>query len=240
MKQSNGQKKRAWFLVSVVLLSISALWWLLTILAVVGVVGEPQDTGWEILSGVTFTDAVEAFVVGVMFTTIPIGIGIYSLRRSRKAQDTPAEIVARLSEWLFWVGLLFIVFGIPIILIGLDSTGLSLGLDSTDKDLGGGLGLIAVGIFAVLIGIWFMGITTKVTFDQPPGYLTVTLGHIPVFLWFLRKKRISREEARTVTVTGHPLVKIVMKSGKELKLWTWRFDEVEPLARRIAEFGKEV
>lgn len=216
--RASGRKRSRWFWVGIALLSLSLLFWLMITLTMIS---DPRFEG------------VDAFVVGVMFTTIPIGIGIYSLRRSRKTQDTPAEIVSRLPELAFWSGLLFIVFGIPIILLGFDGA-------LTDKDLGGGLGLIAVGIFAVLIGIWFMGITTKVTFDQPPGYLTVTLGHIPVFLWFLRKKRISREEARTVTVTGHPLVKIVMKSGKELKLWTWRFDEVEPLARRILAFVQEV
>ncbi len=155
-----------------------------------------------------------------MFTAIPTGIGIYSLRRSRKAQDTEAEIVSRVSDLAFWFGLLFIVFGIPIILLG---------LDLIDKNLGGGLGLIRVGLFAVLVGIWFVGVTTKVTFDQPPGYMTVSRGHIPVFLWFSRTKPISAEEARTVTVAAYP-VKITMKSGKELKLWTWRFDEAEPLA----------
>jgi len=216
MKQPTSQKRRAWFWVGVTLLSLSVLFWLMITLTMI------YDLGFE---------GVDAFVVGVMFTTIPTGIGIYSLQRSRKAQDTATEIVSRLSELAFWSGLLFIVFGIPIILLGLDGA-------LTDKDPGGGLGLIAVGIFAVLIGIWFMEVTTKVTFDQPPGYLTVTLGHIPVFLWFLRKKSISREEARTVTVTGHPLVKIVMKSGKELKLWTWRFDEAELLEQRILDFGQ--
>lgn len=171
-----------------------------------------------------------AFVVGLMFTAIPTGIGIYSLRRSRKAQDTEAEIVSRVSDLAFWFGLLFIVFGIPIILLG---------WDLIDKNLGGGLSLIGVGLFAVLVGIWIVGVTTKVTFNQPPGYMTVTLGHIPIFLWFLRKKCISREDARNSTVAAYP-VKITMKSGKELKLYGWQHDEAEPLARRILDFGQEV
>ncbi len=224
MKQPAGQKRSAWFWVGVTLLSLSALFWLWFILTVIS---DPESE-----------DGV-AFVVGLMFTAIPTGIGIYSLRRSRKAQDTEAEIVSRVSDLAFWFGLLFIVFGIPIILLGLDLAGLSLGWDLIDKNLGGGLSLIGVGLFVVLIGIWIVGVTTKVTFDQPPGYLTVNLRHIPVFLWFSRTKRISGEEARTVTVAAYP-VKITMKSGKELKLYVWQRDEAEPLARRILDFGEEV
>lgn len=158
MKQPAGQKRSAWFWIGVTLLSLSALFWLWFILTVIS---DPESE-----------DGV-AFVVGLMFTAIPTGIGIYSLRRSRKAQDTEAEIVSRVSDLAFWFGLLFIVFGIPIILLG---------WDLIDKNLGGGLSLIGVGLFAVLVGIWIVGVTTKVTFDQPPGYLRVTLRHIPVFL----------------------------------------------------------
>ena len=232
MGQPSSKRRRALFWVGVVLLSISALWWILLIVSG----GDTDDT----------------VITGVITTIVPVGIGIYGIWRGR---ETPAADVQRriehaiepvretqqsvglIKKGTFWVGLLFILFGIPIIWLGLDPAGLSLGWDLTDKDLGGGLLLIGTGLFPVLIGIWFMGITTRVTFNQPPGYMTVTLGHIPVFLWFLRVKSISREDLQNSTVTGHPLVKIVMKSGKELKLWTWRFDEAETLAQRIREFS---
>lgn len=152
-------------------------------------------------------------------------------------ESSETAVISR-KKGTFWVGLLFMLFGMPIIWLGLDLAGLRIGWNLADKNLGGGLGLMGAGLFSVLIGIWFVGITTKVTFDQPSGYMTVTLGHIPIFLWFLRTKHISKKEARTITVTGYPLVKIVMESGKELRLWTWRFDEVESLSQKIKEFAQ--
>jgi hypothetical protein len=239
MKRSTGKARRAWFWVGITLLVISILWWQMLLLV-------PGDIGGTIITG-------------VVTTAVPIGIGIYSLRRSRKAvgkhisyrtyysrsgyvdykpilKDTGRDKVSRLSDWVFWIGLLLMLFGLPIMWLGLDLAGLNLGWDIAEKNPSG-LGLVGAGLFPVLVGIWFLGITTKVTFNQPPGYITVTLGHIPVFLWFLRTRRISREDARNSTVTGYPLVKIVMKSGKELKLWTYPLDEVEPLAQRIKEFS---
>ena len=69
MKQSAGQKKRLWFWVGVALLSISALWWLMLIFTAVV---DPEDIGDTILGG-------------VVTTVVPIGIGIYGVRRGRKA-----------------------------------------------------------------------------------------------------------------------------------------------------------
>ena len=69
MRQSTGWKRRVWFWVGVTLLSISALIWLICILAMID---EGGDTGWYILTG-------------VLLTGIPIGIGIYCVRRGRKA-----------------------------------------------------------------------------------------------------------------------------------------------------------
>ena len=69
MKQSTGKGRGAWFWAGVVLLSISALLWLIIILVIV-----------------SKGDGVGA-LVGVLFTAIPIGIGIYGIRRGRK---TPA------------------------------------------------------------------------------------------------------------------------------------------------------
>ena len=100
-----------------------------------------------------------------------------------------------------------------------------------------------------------VGMTTKVKFDKPPGYMTVTSGYCQLFLWFLRTKRISRDEARSVfvssaermagssgeTATGYNVM-VIMSSGKESKLYDagWKKDKADYLARRIAEFGREV
>lgn len=66
MKQSTGRKSSAWFWVGVSLLSISALWWLILIILV------PEDIGGAVLTA-------------VLTTALPIGIGIYGVRRGRKA-----------------------------------------------------------------------------------------------------------------------------------------------------------
>jgi len=71
MKQSAIWKRRTWFWVGVTLLSISALWWL--IIAVI-MAEEPEDVAATI-------------GVGLLLSAVPIGIGIYCVVRSRKAQD---------------------------------------------------------------------------------------------------------------------------------------------------------
>lgn len=67
MKQSAGQKRSPWFWVGVVLFSISALWWLILFLV-------PGDIGDTILAG-------------VVTTVVPIGIGIYCLRRGSRLRS---------------------------------------------------------------------------------------------------------------------------------------------------------
>ena len=63
MKQPTGQKRGVWFWVGVVLLSISALLWLLFILSLIA---EPENVGYTLLGA-------------VLVTIIPIGIGIYAV-----------------------------------------------------------------------------------------------------------------------------------------------------------------
>ncbi len=79
MKQPTGQKSSAWFWVGVTLLSLSALWWLIIILAIAD---EPEAAG-------------DMIFTGLIFTAIPIGIGIYCVRRGRKS---PAVEVRRDPE----------------------------------------------------------------------------------------------------------------------------------------------
>lgn len=259
MKQSTGQKSSVWFWVGVTLLSLSALCWLILILVIVD---EPEAAGDTVLSG-------------VIFTAIPIGIGIYGIRRSRKAQavevqrgsesaakpvqETPqsdslvkgskSQIVIKMPWWfrvIFW---LILLFGAPLFLVGLGAI-IAEGAN-TDLWIPG-----LIGLLFVLLGIWMVGMTTKVTFHHPPGYITVSRGHCPLFLWFLRIKRISTEEARTAfvrtvqrntwstmgssTATAYE-VRVTTKSGKEVKLYDggWKSDKADYLAKRILDFVQE-
>jgi hypothetical protein len=40
--------------------------------------------------------------------------------------------------------------------------------------------------FVAGAGIWMAGFTTTITFNRDTGTMTVTRGHIPLFLWSLR------------------------------------------------------
>ncbi len=53
-------------------------------------------------------------------------------------------------------------------------------------------------------GIWMAGFISTIRFNTDS--ITVTRGHIPLFLWWLRKRNISRESAATASVTCHPIV----------------------------------
>jgi hypothetical protein len=113
--------------------------------------------------------------------------------------------------------------------------------------------LLIPSIFPVgwlLLGIYYLGWRTKVTFNQPPGYITVTRGHIPIFLPQLRRRCISREEAKSVYLrsvgrnlggggwrTAHE-VRIITEAGKELTLCDcWKRDKVEYLVQRFFAIG---
>jgi len=162
------------------------------------------------------------------------------------AKDTPSEIIIKMPWWfrvIAWAELLlgagFFTGYLPAILADPNSETL----------IPAGFGLLFI-----LLGIWMVGMTTKVTFNQPPGYMTVTRGHIPVFLWFLRTRVvISREEARSVVVgsvqrsvgeyggtkTAYDVM-VVTTSGKEVKLYDggWKRDKADYLAKRILEFSQ--
>lgn len=106
------------------------------------------------------------------------------------------------------------------------------------------------GVFFLLIGIWLVGTTTKVIINEPSGYMTVTRGHVPLFLWFLRTKVISREEARSVFVRSveksqeygtrtEYQVRVTRRSGKKVKLYEdLKRDKADYLAKRILEFAQ--
>lgn len=151
------------------------------------------------------------------------------------AKETQAQIVVRsrfdkvVRIFLTLVGCLLIAIGVYV---------------------GYNLGFYASGLICILIGGIVPDMGTKVTFNQPPGYMTVTRR----FCWlFSRRKRVSREEARNVRVRsvwrlssmphGHGWayqVRVTMKSGKEVSLYIgWERDRADYLAQKILDFGQQ-
>ena len=82
MKQSTGRKSSAWFWVGFTLLVISAFIWVIVILANIGV-----------------GDIMGAILFGVIITAIPIGVGIYGIRRGRKPKT---------GKWWAWTAVRFL------------------------------------------------------------------------------------------------------------------------------------
>ena len=154
-----------------------------------------------------------------------------------------AETVSKVPENVVGLGWFTILLGMALICIGTIGT-------EWDKNQGVGLLLIGSGLIFVLLGIWCVGGTSKVAFNKPLGYITITKGYFPIFLWFLRIRRISREEASTVfvnrieskflTVTQTAYqVKVLTMSGEEMTLYRDVNEVVaNRLAKRILEFGK--
>ena len=70
MKQTTTRRKGVWFWLGVILLSVSALFWLILISIMID---NGEDIGLYILTG-------------VLLTVVPIGIGIYGVRRGRKTR----------------------------------------------------------------------------------------------------------------------------------------------------------
>ena len=112
-------------------------------------------------------------------------------------------------------------------------------------------GIAFMGGFTVimfLFAAWLLGSTTKIRFS--PGYMVVSRGHILLFLWFLRTKHISKDEAKSAFVAspwylsdwggGRQAyqVRVVRESGKAVILyWDFHEDVTDHLAQRIREFG---
>lgn len=70
MKQPLDRKERIWFWIGITLLSASALWWLCVIISLAA---DPEGADVVIL-------------VHVLLTAIPVGIGIYGIRRGKRQQ----------------------------------------------------------------------------------------------------------------------------------------------------------
>jgi hypothetical protein len=69
MEQTAGWKRRVWYWAGVVMLSMSALWWLQIVLVIVE---EPEDIASKV-------------GVGLFLSALPIAIGFYCVRLGRKA-----------------------------------------------------------------------------------------------------------------------------------------------------------
>ena len=70
----------------------------------------------------------------------------------------------------------------------------------------GALGGIAIVVLSAVAGIWMVGAVTRIDFSQYAESISVTRGHVPLFLWFQRTKRVSREDAKTARV--RPLARL--------------------------------
>jgi len=168
-------------------------------------------------------------------------------------QESPtvSKIVVKMPVWFRVVAWFELLFGVPLFLVGLGA----IIAEGTDTDLWiPGL----FGLLFIMLGIWMLGVTTKVTFNKSLGDINIARGHVPLFLWFLRTKCISREEARSAfshsvqqwvstgstsggTATFYE-TKVIMSSGKELKLYGGgtNQDVAAYLAKRILDFAQEV
>jgi hypothetical protein len=96
------------------------------------------------------------------------------------------------------------------------------------------------------VGIWMAGLITTITFNSDTESMTVTRGHIPLFLWWLRTKCISRQSARTVNVTCHLQVtdmieywvEVMTAPGQKLTLFKWdNPGEADDLMKRIKRWS---
>ena len=68
MRRPSKERRYIWLWVGAILLSISALFW---VVLIIWIVAEPED-------------AVDIILGGLVFSIIPIGVGIYYVRRGKR------------------------------------------------------------------------------------------------------------------------------------------------------------
>ena len=156
-------------------------------------------------------------------------------RYPRIYRDSESEICISQPWWVYALGAVMILCGIMI--------------SVTTRFL-----LTPVGIVAILLGILLLvRSSTRITFDQPPGYMTMRWGVRRYWPYFVRTTQISKEEAREARVRGVDRtvggmysfgtvtvyqVRVMMSSGKEVTLHEDSEQHVaDYLARRIRQFG---
>jgi len=177
------------------------------------------------------------------------------------SRDSESEVVIKMPIWfrvIAWLGLLIFVAMFIVGLVGILIDASIVGYSMT-----------VIAFLLILQGIGMVGMTTKLTFNKPQGFITVTSGHVPLFLWFKRTRIISKEEGNstffvfrdTSTLIGQigtllltlmllvPIyrpatisyqVKMVTASGEEAKLFESRKAELaDYLANRILSFSTQ-
>jgi hypothetical protein len=112
-------------------------------------------------------------------------------------------------------------------------------VEITSGDTGAAV-LIAVVPVGILAGIWLAGYKSTIRFDAES--MTVTRGHVPLFVWWSRYQTVSKESARTAVVTSHRIftdmteywVDVETPSGESLPVFKWESsDEAEYLLDRM-------
>ena len=166
-------------------------------------------------------------------------------------RDTDTEIVIRLFWGLRASGGFFMLAGIGWFVVGLAGLAGGLGAENAEDRFAGGGGATTLGVALFLFGTWFAQMTTKITFNQPPGL--VTMGWRTWARWppFTRTKHISKEEVARVDIRSvqgtdwrdRPRttyqVWLEMNSGEEVILLHYPDDRkvAERLEERILEFS---
>ena len=148
----------------------------------------------------------------------------------RDSQDTDQKIVFR-KRWVLLTGWIMLLAAALLISFSLYK------IASGEWGIGGALIISVLLIFGAL-GIGMAGATTTVTFNTYSDSITVTRGFIPIFLWWLRTKSISRLSVSEVRVSfrdseyvSEYRVEIVTTSGKALMLFR---DENSSAAKDLA------
>ena len=152
--------------------------------------------------------------------------------------DPTSEIVIKQPWWYYVAAWGMLVVGLLLFVVLLP--------ESLDNPTSGAWIGVGGGLLIFLFGIWGVRMTTKVTFDQPLGHITVSR---PAFLWFSRKKVvISKEEARSAYVdpdaeirTLHNIA-VIMKSGKMVRflyLGQLGRDKADYVAERIRDWANK-
>lgn len=176
------------------------------------------------------------------------GVPLLVARRPKAPQDpridkdSQSEIVIAPSRWAPLGVLLGVSFGLLAFSVGL--TG-SL-VDQAQR--GGWLAVTGMGAVLVVLGILAISATTRIDFNQPPGYMTMRWGMRGYWPYIVRTKHISKEEARTVSV--HPIqvdwffiertayqVRVIMTGKKVTLHQDQERDVADYLTQRISEFG---
>ncbi len=189
MKESTDKRRRAWFWVGVILLSISALWWLLIIAIAVD---EPEE-------------AAETIGVGLLLSAVPIGVGIYWVRRGRKALvvgvqqnlETTSELGERKVETKMVIGhttgeRIGAIFGLAFVVIVIIIIAAQF------------FPVILASVVGILIGLFILRAVLSGNIVIDKSTTTITISKYSLFLTN-RSRVIPFSEVRNVRIDYRPL-----------------------------------